>query len=170
MAWTINVATPDLAKFINRLEKFDGDVSKQLKQRIRKASGSVAQEARQRQELPLSNWRYRWIEQDRRNGRDLRYNLAAARKGIKVKTNRHRKSGVTVAFGIDVVQQNAAGAIFELAGSQDQSGHQFNKNLNRIYKDGPYPRTLYPAYYAVMPDVRKEIERAIRDAERQVGQ
>jgi hypothetical protein len=169
MAWVMNVATPDLAAFINRLEKFDGDVSKQLKQRMRKASGLVANNARGRQELPLSNWRYRWIEQDRQAGRDLRYNVAAARRGIRVKTQRHRKSGVTTAFGMDVVQGDAAGAIYELAGSRNKSGHRFNRNINNAAKPGPYPRSLFAAYYAVMPTVQQEIESAIRDAQAKVG-
>jgi hypothetical protein len=170
MAWTINVATPDLAKFINRLEKFDGDVSKELKQKMRKASGLVAQNARERQEVPLSHWgRFRWIEQDRPSGRNLRYDIAAARKGIRVNTNRYRASGVTTAFGMSVVQKDAAGAIFELAGSQNRSGHRFNSTLNRVLGSGPYPRSLFPAYYAVMPTVQEQIEKAIRDAERKVG-
>ena len=45
MPWTMNVATPDLASFINRLEKFDKDVSKELKQEMRKASGRIANNA-----------------------------------------------------------------------------------------------------------------------------
>jgi hypothetical protein len=170
MAWTINVATPDLAAFINRLEKFDGDVSKELKQRMRKASGLVAKDARSRQEVPLSQWgAYRWIEQDRQSGRNLRYDLAAARRGIRVNTNRYRASGVTTAFGMSVVQRDAAGAIFELAGSKNKSGHRFNNTLNRVLGSGPYPRSLFPAYYAVMPAVQDEIQSAIRDAERKVG-
>jgi hypothetical protein len=170
MAWTINVATPDLAAFINRLEKFDGDVSKELKQRLRKASGLVAKNARSRQEVPLSNWgRYRWIEQDRAEGRNLRYQIALARKKIKVETYRGRSSGVTTAFGMKVVQRDAAGAIFELAGSQNRSGHRFNSSLNRVLGNGPFPRSLFPAYYAVMPQTQADIEKAIRNAERRVG-
>jgi hypothetical protein len=169
MAWVMNVSTPDLAAFINRLEKFDGDVSKELKRKMRGAANLVAMSARKRQELPLSHWRYRWVEQDRANGRDLRYNLAAARKGISVKTGRHRKSGVTTAFGMDVVQSNAAGAIYELAGSENRSGHRFNSILNRVQGTGPWPRTLLPAYYDVMPDVQRQIESAIRVAEAKVG-
>jgi hypothetical protein len=169
MAWKINVATPDIAAFINRLEKFDGDVSKELKQKMRKAAGLVAGSARSRQELPLSHWRYRWIEQDRASGRDLRYNVAQARRGIKVKTNRHRKSGVTIGFGMDVVQTDAAGAIYELAGSKNDSGHRFNTILNRTQGAGPYPRTLFAAYYDQMPSALQQMEAAVRAAEARVG-
>jgi hypothetical protein len=171
MAWTMKVSTPDLAAFINRLEKFDGSVSKELKQKMRKASGLVAQNARERQQVPLSNWgRYGWVEQDRANGRNLGYNQAAARRGLRVSTNRYRASGVTTAFGMSVVQRDPAGAIFELAGSANRSGHRFNSALNRVLGKGPYPRSLFPAYYAVMPTVQQQIEAAIRDAERKVGQ
>jgi hypothetical protein len=170
MAWTMNVATPGIGAFINRLEKFDGDVSKELKQKMRKAAGLIAKSARARQKVPLSHWaRYSWIEQDRSNGRNLQYNIAAARQGIRVNANRYRASGVTVAFGMTVVQRNPAGAIFELAGSENRSGHRFNRTLNRMLNDGPYPRSLFPAYYDEMPTTVKQIQTAIREAERKVG-
>jgi hypothetical protein len=170
MAWTMNVATPGIGAFINRLEKFDKDVSKELKKDMRKAAGLIAKSARARQEVPMSHWaRYRWIEQDRSNGRNLQYNLAAARQGIRVNANRYRASGVTVAFGLTVVQKNPAGAIFELAGSENKSGHRFNRKINELTTSGPYPRTLFPAYYDVMPTAVKQIQAAIRNAERKVG-
>ena len=174
MPWTMNIATPDLAAFINRLEKFDKDVSKELKQEMRKASGRIANEARGllgSMGDPLSNWTgYSWNEMDRPNGRNLQFNRAAARSGLRVNTNRYRASGVTTAFGQTVVQRNAAGAILELAGS-DTPNSTFNSNIigYRNSPIGKIPRILGRAYYRVMPVVRVEIQAAIRRAEKKVG-
>lgn len=174
MPWLMNIATPEIGAFINRLEKFDKDVSKELKQEMRKASGRVANESRSLISAmgdPLSNWaRYSWVEQDRaKNQRNLQFNMSKVKKGYKVKTNRHRKSGITTAFGQSVVQETAAGAILELAGSASMG--QFNQNLISARKSpiGKIPRILGKAYYRVMPIVVVELQAAIRRAEKKVG-
>jgi hypothetical protein len=174
MPFLMNVATPEIGAFINRLEKFDKDVSKELKQEMRKASGRVANESRSLISAmgdPLSNWAgYSWVEQDRADGRNLQFNMSAVKRGYKVKTNRHRKSGITTAFGQSVVQETAAGAILELAGS-DNSKATFNKNIINARKSpiGKIPRILGKAYYRVMPIVVVELRSAIRRAEMKVG-
>ena len=175
MPFLMNVATPEIGAFINRLEKFDKDVSKELKQEMRKASGRVANESRSLISAmgdPLSNWAgYSWFEQDRaKNQRNLQFNMSKVKKGYKVKTNRHRKSGITTAFGQSVVQETAAGAILELAGS-DNSRATFNKNIISARKSpiGKIPRILGKAYYRVMPIVVVELQAAIRRAEKKVG-
>ena len=174
MPFLMNVATPEIGAFINRLEKFDKDVSKELKQEMRKASGRVANESRSLISAmgdPLSNWAgYSWVEQDRaKNQRNLQFNMSKVKKGYKVKTNRHRKSGITTAFGQSVVQETAAGAILELAGSRSMG--QFNQNLISARKSpiGKIPRILGKAYYRVMPIVVVELQAAIRRAEKKVG-
>jgi hypothetical protein len=174
MPFLMKVATPEIGAFINRLEKFDKDVSKELKQEMRKASGRVANESRSLISAmgdPLSNWAgYSWFEQDRaKNQRNLQFNMSKVKKGYKVKTNRHRKSGITTAFGQSVVQETAAGAILELAGSRSMG--QFNQNLISARKSpiGKIPRILGKAYYRVMPIVVVELQAAIRRAEKKVG-
>jgi hypothetical protein len=174
MPWLMKIATPEIGSFINRLEKFDKDVSKELKQEMRKASGRVANESRSLISAmgdPLSNWAgYSWFEQDRaKNQRNLQFNMSKVKRGYKVKTNRHRKSGITTAFGQSVVQETAAGAILELAGSRSMG--QFNQNLisARNSPIGKIPRILGKAYYRVMPIVVVELQAAIRRAEKKVG-
>jgi hypothetical protein len=173
MPWLMKIATPEIGAFINRLEKFDKDVSKELKQEMRKASGRVANESRSLISAmgdPLSNWAgYSWVEQDRADGRNLQFNMSAVKRGYKVKTNRHRKSGITTAFGQSVVQETAAGAILELAGSRSKG--QFNRNIisARNSPIGKIPRILGKAYYRVMPIVVVELRSAIRRAEMKVG-
>jgi hypothetical protein len=174
MPWLMNIDTPQIGAFINRLEKFDKDVSKELKQEMRKASGRVANESRSLISAmgdPLSNWAgYSWIEQDRTSGRNLQFNMSTVKKGYKVKSHRHRKSGITTAFGQSVVQTSAAGAILELAGSVNKT-QQFNKNIINARKSpmGKIPRILGKAYYRVMPIVVVELQAAIRRAEKKVG-
>jgi hypothetical protein len=149
-----------LAPFINRLEKFDKDISKALKKEMRSAADSVAKTARgmSPQGNALSNWG-KW-------GGRTDFDAGAVRKGFKVATNRYRRRGVTVAFGYDVVQGNAAGAIFETVGKT--SGTPFVDSIVRKY-GGTRPRTLLPAYYAEIEQAQARIEEAVRNAEREVG-
>lgn len=173
-----------VATFINRLEKFDKEVSKELKKGMREGSKHVIKEAKRRLDAvknpPLSNWGYSWVEQDRAAGRNLIYNKADAKRGLKVGTFRARKKGRTVGFGFQAIQKNPAASIFEMAGSDNPNGsprsrktgrgsYTFNQNINRDFKRGPIPRILYPAYYAGMPEARKDIDAALQKARKRVG-
>lgn len=171
----------DVAAFINRLEKFDKEVSKELKKNMRAGAKHVVDAAKQ--ELgrvpnpPLSNWAYSWVEQDRtENVRNLAYSAAKARSGLKVATFRGRRRGATVAFGYQAVQKDPAASIFELAGSANATSKRtragswtFNQNMNSRYKNWRIPRVLYSAYYIGMPKARDEMERALTQARRRVG-
>jgi hypothetical protein len=162
-----------LAPFVNRLEKFDKDVSKQLKKEMKQGANEVAKEARSLIGAvgnPMSQWaKYSLIEQDRANGRNLQFNLPAAKKGVKVKSYRGRNRGVTTAFGYRVTQSDVAAAIFERAGAEDKSGAIFNTTMNRDHGGNRYPRIFYRAYYVAMPKVEAKIRAAIRKAEKGVG-
>lgn len=164
-----------LAPFVNRLEKFDKDVSKQLKKEMKQGANEVAKEARSLLSIvgnPMSQWaKYSWVEQDRpaADARNLQFSMPAAKKGIKVRSYRGRNRGVTTAFGYRVNQMNPAAAIFETAGSVDKSGAIFNTTMNRDHGGNRYPRILYRAYYVAMPKVEAKIRAAIRKAEKGVG-
>jgi hypothetical protein len=165
-----------IAPFINRLEKFDKDVSKELKKEMRSASDMVRKEAVSRvPSAPLSGWGV-WQQ----NGRDLDYEPGRVRKSYKTVTNRYRNLGVTVAFGYSVVTENAAAAIFEQAGAPQPKGNttwrssaQFRRYISNRHGVRPNikggKRVLFPSYYSVMPQVRDRITKAIREAERKVG-
>jgi len=157
-----------LAPFINRLEKFDKDVSKELKKEMRGAASLVVAAAKARvTQQPLSNWG-KWIYTD---GRDLGFDVANVKRGFKSETVRSRNLGVTTKFGYKIVQKSPAGAIFEYAGSKTP-GALFNrsllKNNDRLIR-GTQPRILARAYYDVIEDVRSRIRNAIDDAARKVG-
>lgn len=165
-----------IAPFINRLEKFDKDVSKVLKKDMRRAADEVRKAAVKRvPNNPVSGWG-RW----RQNGRDLDYDVSRVKKSYKTVTNRYRRLGVTAAFGYSTVTENAAAAIFEQIGADTPQGNtswfssaQFRRTV--VNRHGQRPRVkggkriLFPAYYEAMPKARREIERAIRAAERKVG-
>jgi hypothetical protein len=166
-----------IAPFINRLEKFDKDVSKTLKKDMRSAADEVRKAAVKRlpNGNPISSWG-RW----RQGGRDLDYVPNRVRRSYKTVTNRYRNLGVTAAFGYSVVTENAAAAIFEQIGADSRKGNtswfssdQFIRTV--VNRHGQRPRVkggkrvLLPAYYEAMPNARRKIEKAIREAERKVG-
>lgn len=167
-----------IAPFINRLEKFDKDVSKVLKKEIKNSADLVRREAISRvPENPLSGWG-KWIQEG--NGRDLSYDRKTVRSSYKTVQNRYRRQGITVGFGYSVATQNPAAAIFETIGSEQPRGNtrwrsssQFRRYV--VNRHGMRPkvkggkRILVPAYYAVIPKVREKIQNAIREAERKVG-
>lgn len=168
-----------IARFVDRLEKFDKEVSKDLKKEMRQGAGIVQSEAKNRiMGYPLSNWG-QWTDSGlmprSTAGRDLGFIPSWAKSGVKVKTRRYRKRGVVQAFSYDVVQNFPGGAIYEIAGAQKRGGQlgggaTFFQNLkNKGHGDGPYPRTLYPAYYAGIKKARGAMTEAIKRAERRVG-
>lgn len=158
-----------LAPLINRLEKFDKDVSKELKSEMRKGADVVARAAKSTVTgQPISGWGV-WNHE----GRDLGYNPSKVRSGFKVATNRFRRTGVTVAFGYDVVQANAGGSVFEVIGDHsrttDARGDQFVDSVVGRSSARRKPRTLIPAYYEGIEQARERITEAVREAERKVG-
>lgn len=169
-------ASSDIAAFINRLEKFDKEVSKELKKSMRRGADFVVQAAKdQMPARTLSNWSgSSWVEQDRSDGqRNLQYDQGKAKRSIKVAAFRARRQGATVGFGYIAVQKDPAASIYEVAGPGTRvtgnRGRAFVRNLNRSAGSRPLPRALFPAYYKGMPKAREEIERALQDARRRVG-
>lgn len=67
-----------------------------------------------------------------------------------------------------VVVNDAAGAIFTLAGSRNRSGDPFNDHLNRKHGNGPWPRLLGPAWTKNVDNARELIAAAIDNAAREV--
>lgn len=60
-----------------------------------------------------------------------------------------------------MVQSDAAGAVFDIAGKKNPSGSQFNRNLTAKY--GNASRSMWPAAEKHLPTVRRSLE-ASRDA------
>lgn len=163
----MDIQVDGIAPLINRLEKFDKDVSKELKSKMRKATTPFLREARASYpDTGLTNWGP-WIDSQR--GRNLGYNAAVARKSVKLKATRKRYRAATTAFGYTVTQMNPGAAIIEHAGLANP-GNQFNAAIaDRYGRAKLAPRFITRAYYAVVPELREEIESYIRDAMRKVG-
>jgi hypothetical protein len=158
----VRVETDGIAQFINRLEKFDKDISKTLKKELRAAAMLTAKNARGRiSGTPLSGWGP-W----KSSGRDLSFAVTSVRSGFTVATNRYRRRGVTVGFGYDVVQKSAAGSIFETVGKS--TGTPFVDAITARFS-GARPRTLLPAYYSTIEEAQTRIGDAVARAEREVG-
>jgi hypothetical protein len=155
-----------IAYLINRLEKFDKDVSKELKKEMRSAANDLLRESRSAfPPMGLTNWGM-WISSE--DGRNLSYG-GNVKKGLKLETTRKRVRAATVAFGYTVSQMSPAGAIIAFAGSVTAGA--FNDSITRKYgRASRAPRFMTPAYYAVIPAVRSKIEKSIEDAMRKVGQ
>jgi hypothetical protein len=168
------VEVQGIAPFVNRLEKFDKDVSKTLKKEMRQGANEVAKEARSLigaiGGTPLSGWGpWSSSRSGRTDARDLSFTAATAKRGVRVESYRGRSRGVVTSFGYRVKQMNPGGAIYELAGSQNKSGDLFNSNLNNKRGSNRYPRIMYRAYYAGMSRAETIIRAAIRKAEKEVG-
>jgi len=178
-AWHVEVNN-DLKEFLTRLNAFDADVAKILKRDMKRGANLVTKDARSRVRsagTPLSNWAKSWVEQDRSNGRDLAWNTGRAAAGIKTVPFTNSRARAVVKFGFAVVQRDAAGSIYETAGGSDKpykgtrggGSKKMRANINKSSGSGPYPRTLFPAYYAQMPQVQRDIEAAIKAAQKAVG-
>ena len=181
MAWNMTIDT-DAKSFLKNLQQLDFDVAKGVDQKMKAAARVVRKSASQRvgkMSPPLSGWALgSWVEQDRADGRNLQWNTSKARSGFAIGGARRKMSGVFISYGVNVEQRNAQGAILELMGgsSRGYRGARLNggsvlmrQNMRRKNGDGPYPRTLYPAYYEGMGEAREMIERIVEEAERRAN-
>ena len=163
----MNLELDGIAPLINRLEKFDKDVSKELKKEMRGAANKLVKDARGvYPSTGLTNWGP-WMSVER--GRDLSYVAATARKSVKLQTTRKRLRSATVAFGYSAVQRNPGAALLETAGNREPNS-PFNLAIQQ--RHGPptgVPRYITRAYYSIAPQVRAEIEGFVQKAMRKVG-
>jgi len=103
----------------------------------------------------------------------LSFDVGDVTKGFKVQKNNFRRKGVSAGLGFDVVQTDAAGAIFEVMGDGSRvttrGGANMVKMINQRFPR-KQPRTLIAAYYQNMNDeVRDGIRDQIIDEARKAG-
>ena len=159
--WVVEVS--GLKQVLNALAEVDKKAAKRVTDAIASAAKGVAAEASYRTpgSNPISNWGA-WNQR----GRDLSYSGSAAAGGMKVRRNGFRRRGVSAGASWDVVQTNAAGAIFELVG---KGSTPFVEAISGRYR-GKNPRSLIPAYYAAMPEsLADSIRDQILDEARKAG-
>jgi hypothetical protein len=168
--WKIEVT--NLKQLMNALEVIDKSAAKRINKTITDVAKRVVVDATYLtpSKNPISNWgQWRFA----RDGRDLSFDSGDVSKGFKVQKNNFRRKGVSAGLGYDVVQTNAAGAIFEKMGDGDVETTKAGRNLVKVIDTrfpGKKPRTLLKAYYQNMNDeVRDGIRDQILDEARKAG-
>lgn len=168
--WHVQVT--NLKQLTNALEGIDKSAAKNIRKTITDVAKRVVVDATYLSPSgnPLSNWG-NWTFL--RDGRDLSFNAGDVAKGFKVKKNNYRRRGVSAGLGYDVMQTNAAGAIFEVMGDGSRVTTRSGKNLVDVVNDRfprKQPRTLIAAYYQNMSEeVRNDIRDRIVDEARKAG-
>jgi hypothetical protein len=168
--WKIEVT--NLKQIMNALEVIDKSAAKNIQKTITNVAKRVVVDATYLTPSgnPISNWgQWRFA----RDGRDLSFDSGDVAKGFKTQKSNFRRKGVSAGLGFDVVQNNAAGAIFELMGDGSRVTTRRGANMvSVINKRFPrkQPRTLIAAYYQNMNDeVRDGIRDQIIDEARKAG-
>ena len=168
--WKIEVT--NLKQLMNALEVIDKSAAKSINKTIVNVAKRVVVDATYLMPSgnPISNWgQWRFS----RDGRDLSFDPGDVAKGFRVQKNNFRRKGVSAGLGFDVVQTNAAGAIFEVMGDGSRVTTQRGALMvNVINKRFPrkQPRVLMAAYYQNMNDeVREGIKDQIIDEARKAG-
>lgn len=123
----IRVEVLNLREVRKLMSKIAPDIKKSLDKANRElVKPLIGAAMRNFPDRPMNNWG-EWFTPE---GRDLSYDVAAARKGIKVKQRgRSKKSQYSSLMALR--NETPAGAIFETAGRKTDS--QFNDNLMRWY-------------------------------------
>jgi hypothetical protein len=168
--WRVEVT--NLKQLMNALDGIDKSAAKRINKTITGVAKRVVVDATYLapSNNPISNWgQWRFA----RDGRDLSFDSGDVAKGFKVQRNNFRRKGVSAGLGFDVVQTDAAGAIFEVMGDGSRVTTQGGQNMvNMINQRFPrkQPRTLIAAYYQNMNDeVRDGIRDQIIDEARKAG-
>jgi len=159
---------------LQRMMKFDKDAWTILQREIRSAMSDIQSDAKAAVPDPaLGSWGP-WKRGNtggagfRNTTGDRPFSGSAVQGSIKAQArSRRSRQGGRLAYG-QVVINDAAGAIFSLAGSKNRSGHRFNDNLNKKYGAGPWPRLLGPAWTKNIDTARDMISAAIDSAAREV--
>lgn len=164
------------------LKAFDKDVFKGIDKGLKLAGEVLRDEVRSKTPSgsPLSGWgRWNATSVSKKTGvsstRDLSYNAAKVRTGIKVTTKQGKKVATGGEFQVAVQTTSAAGAIFALTGSKklryerqpSYRGRSFVDNMNARFGK-KYARGMNEAMKnrPVVAKAKEKVTAVIRDAER----
>lgn len=149
---------------LKALRDLDPEAAKAITKALRKTAEPIKTRAQDMvPEIPLTNWyNYGW-----QNGR-LDWWSAAVKRGIAVQVKGGRQRGKIVSSLVAVLNRNAAGAVFELAGKVNE-GNRLDKGL-RASDHGPASRLIWKAFDDLggAGQATAEIEAIMKDVERQV--
>ena len=148
---------------LKALRDLDPEAAKAITKSLRKTVEPVKKRGQELvPEIPLTNWySYGW-----QNGR-LDWWSAAVKRGIAVQISAPRSRGRVVSSLVAVINRNAAGAVFELAGKVN-SGNRLDKGLQKT-GHGPASRLIWRAFdeLKIESKAAQQIEQIMRDVERQ---
>jgi hypothetical protein len=149
---------------LKALRDLDPEAAKAITKALRKTAEPIKERAQAMvPEIPLTNWyNYGW-----QNGR-LDWWSAAVKRGIAVQVKGGRRRGRIVSSLVAVINRNAAGAVFELAGKVN-SGNRLDKGL-QASGHGSASRLIWKAFdeQGGAGRATAEIETIMKDVERQV--
>lgn len=144
------------------LKQLDPEAAKGITKALRKAVEPIKKRGQELvPEVPLRNWyAYGW-----QNGR-LDWWSAAVRRGIAVQVRAPRSRGSTASVVAAVINRNAAGAVFELAGKVN-AGNRLDKGLQST-GHGPASRLIWKAFDELNGEsqANREVENVMQDVER----
>ena len=156
-----------LQTILRELRQFNPDLLKDLKKDLQEQAQPIIKAASARvPDVPTSGWSS--------NGR-VGFNKARVTRGMKVSLRASKRvKGVRGSYGVvELVQSNAAGAIWDQAGQRGnykaptQRGINFVDALNR--SSGKAQRGLWPASVGRRKDIARAFEDTIRAAERKAN-
>ena len=156
-----------LQTVLRELREFNPDLLKELKKDLQEQAQPIIKAASARvPDVPASGW-----SQSGRVG----FAKTRVTRGMKVSMRASKRiKGVRGSYGVvELVQSNAAGAIWDQAGTRGnykaptQRGINFVDALNR--SSGKAQRGLWPASVGRRKDIAKAFEATIRAAERKAN-
>ena len=156
-----------LQDVLRELRKFNPDLLKDLRKELQDQAQPIIKAAGNRvPETPARGWSQRG-----RTG----FSKARVQRGMKVSIRSSKRvEGMRGSYAaIEIVQSNAAGAIWDQAGTRGnykpptQRGAAFVDALNR--SGGKAQRGLWPASVGRRKDIAKAFEATIRSAERKAN-
>ncbi len=156
------VKTDGLANVIVRLNKLDPGLRAEIQKQMKDAGSPLVSSARSL--LPAASPLDNWGSWPRGTGG---YNKSAASRGIKVAYKGSANSSVIPL--LTFTQTNAGGAILDMAGragGKTEAGREMIGKIGRS-TGRKASRTMYPAVFANLPKVFRELEQAIEQVEEQ---
>ena len=163
---------------IDAIMRFDKAAWRDIQKGVKEATDAITKDAQSR--VPPMGLVPRragtgWGKWTRRDGYDISYDRSAF--VFKTRFKSRVRQGFREVKGQALLDKSEASvAIFALAGSQDKSGHPFNRNINKqtgtrtgARNVGMWPRLLTPAYYAKGPEASKKIGALIEKAVNEVN-
>lgn len=161
----MQVKVTGVRETLRALKKVAPDLEKETRKAINKAVRDVVGAARGfvPASAPMSGWTPgSW------GGRG--WETAQVTRGIKRSNPSRRARGGGWIYGIDVINQSAAGMIYEVAGSKSdgrtRSGQQFITNIERSGLRRPLRRLVVRAGVEKGDEAKRDINRALEDAQR----